>query len=236
MKKKKSPLLILSILGVITTLSFVAGNTLSTHHEKELSKITNQSILAPTVTPQKSTPSPKSDSSPSPKPSPTPIPSLMPTPVSTPQPTPVVLILPAMGSEIIGEYTGEVLVFHQTYGDYRAHVGLDFSGEKNTPVSAVADGIITKNYFDYEHGYTVEIEHDDKLVSIYRNLSSDKMAQVGQVVRQGDVIGAMGDSGISENHLPYHLHFELQQDGVSVNPRDYFETSMEYDIANSPKE
>ena len=62
------------------------------------------------------------------------------------------------------------------------------------------------------------------------------MAQVGQVVRQGDVIGAMGDSGISESHLPYHLHFELKQDGLSVNPRDFFETSLEYDMANSEEE
>ncbi|MBO5408956.1 MAG: M23 family metallopeptidase [Clostridia bacterium] len=231
MKKKKNPLILLSILGVITTLSFVAGNTISTRHEKELSQITNQSI-----TPPKTTPVPTPKPTLSPKPAPTPHPTVVPTPEPTPNPTPVVMILPAMGAEVIGEYTDEVLVFHQTYGDYRAHTGLDFSGEKNTPVCAVSDGIITKNYFDFEHGYTIEIEHDDNLTSIYQNLSSDKMAQVGQVVRQGDVIGAMGDSGISESHLPYHLHFELKQDGLSVNPRDFFETSLEYDMANSEEE
>ncbi len=233
MKKRKSPLILLSILGVVITLSFVAGNTLSTHHQKEFSQITNQSIIAPTTAPKttaKPTPTPTS------KPTPTPVTTVTttpkPTPTPIPQPTPVVLVLPATGAEIVGEYSGEVLVFHQTYNDYRAHTGLDFAGEKNTPVCAVADGIIKKNYFDYEHGYTIEIEHNDNLTSIYQNLSSDKMAQVGQVVRQGDVIGGMGDTGISESHLPYHLHFELKNEGVAINPREYFEASMTYDIAN----
>lgn len=231
MKKRKSPLILLSLAGLVTTLAFVVGNTMSTNYEKELSQITNNNLMTPPSMSPNPTPSPKPKYTPTPDtsappkavPSPTPIP----TPEPTPAPTPVSLILPANGAEIVGEYTEDVLVFHQTYGDYRAHTGIDFAGDKNTPVCASADGIIVKNYFDYEHGYTVEIEHNDGLVSVYQNLSSDKMAQVGQVVRQGDVIGAMGDTGISEGHLPYHLHFELKKDGVCVNPQSYFYLSLE---------
>ena len=228
MKKRKSPLVLLSILGVITTLSFVIGNTMSTRQEKKLAQITNQAMIAPSATPKQAMPTPSKV--PKPTPSPVPTVSFSPIPVATPSPepspTPVTLVLPATGAEIIGEYTEDMLVFHETYGDYRAHTGLDFAGNKNAPVCAVADGIIVKNYFDYEDGYTVEIEHNDGINSIYKNLSSDKMAQVGQVVRQGDVIGAMGDTGISESHLSYHLHFELTKDGETVNPRELFQASF----------
>ncbi len=219
---KKTPLILLSLAGLITVLTFVVSHTVTTQTEKELALRTNQILL------NSPTPSPK----PTNRPTPTPIPSVSPTPIatvsptSTPAPTPLSVILPASGCEVVGEYSGEMLVFHPTYSDYRIHSGIDFSGEKNTPVSAVADGVIVKNYFDYEHGYTIEIEHEEHLTSVYRNLSGTSMAQVGQVVKQGDVIGGMGNSAISESHLPYHLHFELQKNGESVNPADYFSRGL----------
>lgn len=222
MKKIKSTLVLLSLAGVITALTVVTGNTLSTRNEKKMALQTNQAIL------QKPTPSPTPTKKPLPQKTPLPSPSVSPTPQMTPSPTPtpVTVMLPAVGAEVVGEYSADSFVFQATYGDYRIHSGIDFANDKNTPVCAVADGIITQNFYDFEHGYTVEIEHGDNLKSIYKNLSSDKMVQVGQVVKQGEVIGGMGDSGISESHLSHHLHFELHKDGEAVNPREYFETSI----------
>lgn len=222
MKKLKSTLLLLSVAGVITALTVTVGNTLTTRTEKKLALETNNTLISkPSPTP---VPTPKMVTTPSPIPTPTTTPSPAETPI--PQPTPVSVMLPALGAEVVGEYTEDVLVFQETYGDYRAHLGIDFAREKNTPVCAAADGIVTQNYFDYEHGYTVEIEHDDNLKSVYKNLSGDKMVQVGQVVKQGDVIGGMGDSGISESHLAHHLHFELHKAGEPVNPGAYFSMSL----------
>lgn len=222
MKKIKSTLVLLSLAGVITALTVVTGNTLATRTEKKLALQTNQTIL------QKATPTPVPTKKPLPQKTPLPSPTVSPTPQITPSPTPtpVTVMLPAAGSEVVGEYSADAFVFQATYGDYRTHLGIDFADDKNTPVCAVADGIITRNYYDFEHGYTVEIEHSDSLKSIYKNLSSDKMVQVGQVVKQGEVIGGMGDSGIWESHLSHHLHFELQKDGEAVNPREYFEASI----------
>ena len=224
MKKLKPTLLLLSVAGVITALTVTVGNTLTTRTQRKLALETNNAIVQrPSPTPL---PTPKKLPSPSPLPSPTIAPSFTPAETPLPTPTPVSVILPSSGAEVVGEYTEDVLVFQETYGDYRTHTGMDFAREKNTPVCAVADGIVTQNYFDYEHGYTVEIEHNDSLKSVYKNLSGDKMVQVGQVVKQGDVIGGMGDSGISESHLAYHLHFELHKDGEPVNPAGYFSQSL----------
>lgn len=220
MKKLKSTLILLSVAGVITALTVTVGNTLTTRTQRELALRTNNSLLTkptpiPVPTPQKT-------------PKPIPSPTITPAPTATPapSPTPVNLILPAVGAEVVEEYTEDVLVFQETYGDYRTHLGIDFAKEKNTPVCAVADGIVTQNYFDYEHGYTIAIEHNDQLTSIYKNLSGDKMVQVGQVLKQGTVIGGMGDSGISESHLAHHLHFELHRDGIPVNPTTYFSEAL----------
>lgn len=226
MKKLKSALILLSIAGVVTTLTVVVGNTLTTNFEKELALKTNNTILkTPTPSPIP-TPTPIPKRTPLPSPTPVATPEATQTPTPAPTPTPVSVILPAAGAEVVGEYSEEAFVFQPTYGDYRTHLGMDFANDKNTPVCSVADGIVTQNYFDYEHGYTVEIEHADELTSIYKNLAGDKMVQVGQVVKQGDVIGSMGDTGISEKHLSHHLHFELLKSNEPVNPREYFEASI----------
>lgn len=233
MKKSKHAMILLSVAGVITTLSFVIANTLQSRSDKNQALLTNQELLA--ATRESATPAPTLQPLPAPTRTPPATPTMTPeeTPSSSPSQKPVSqsMILPVAGAEVVGEYTEDMLVFHETYGDYRAHIGIDFGSEKNAPVSAVLDGIITKNYFDYEDGYTIEIDHDNNLKSIYKNLSSDKMAQVGQVVKQGDVIGGIGNTGISESHLAYHLHFELSDNGIPVNPREYFNLSFEKEIA-----
>ena len=221
MKKLKSALVLLSIAGVITTLTVVVGNTLTTNLEKEMALKTNNTILkTPTPSP---VPTPTLIPKRTPLPSPTPTTAAKLAPTPNPTPTPDSVILPATGAEVVGEFSEDAFVFQPTYSDYRTHVGMDFADDKNTPVFAVADGIVTQNFFDYEHGYTVEIDHGDELKSVYKNLAGDKMVQVGQVVKQGDVIGSMGDTGISESHLSYHLHFELLKSNEAVNPREYFE-------------
>ena len=132
---------------------------------------------------------------------------------------------PIYGGETITPYTDSVLVFNETYDDYRTHNGIDIKAKENTPVMAVKKGIIIKNEYDFEDGYTVEIEHDDGVVSVYKNLESDKIVNVGQVVTAGETIGMVGRSAVSEGHLEPHLHFEIKEDNVEINPEDYVSLS-----------
>lgn len=132
-----------------------------------------------------------------------------------------VIASPVENGEILNNFTDSVLVFNETYGDYRTHNGVDITAKKDTPVNAVKKGIVTKNEFDYEDGYTVEIEHDDGLVSVYKNLSNDKTVKVGQVVDVGETIGTVGDTAVSESGMESHLHFEIREDDVEVDPTNY---------------
>ena len=133
--------------------------------------------------------------------------------------------VPVKNGEIIAEFTDTVLVFNEMYGDYRTHNGVDISAPLNSPVLAVKKGIITKNEFDYEEGYIVEIEHDDGVVSVYKNLDSDKIVKVGQVVNAGDTIGTIGKSGVFEANLEPHLHFEVREENIEINPVEYVEVT-----------
>ena len=129
--------------------------------------------------------------------------------------------MPVVGGEIINEFTDSVLVFNETYDDYRTHLGIDIKAEQNTPVISMKDGIIIKSEEDFEEGYVVHIEHEDGLVSVYKNLSTNELAPVGKVVSAGETIGGVGASGIFESHLGAHLHFEILEDNVEMNPNDY---------------
>lgn len=137
----------------------------------------------------------------------------------------VSVVLPLENGDIITEFTDSVLVFNETYQDYRTHNGIDITAKKDSPVRAVKKGTVIKNEFDYEDGYTVEIEHDDGAVSVYKNLSTDKMVKVGQVVNAGETIGTIGDTAVSESTLPSHIHFEVKEDNVEIDPQNYLDFS-----------
>lgn len=103
----------------------------------------------------------------------------------------------------------------------KMHSGVDFVAEPGTPVIATADGrVIEKTFKEQGKGYGrhIAIQHDNVYVSVYTQLSGFN-AEVGDVVKKGDVIGYVGSSGISTGP---HLHYEVQKDGERVNPADYF--------------
>ena len=114
-------------------------------------------------------------------------------------------------------------VFSNTLDEWRIHTGIDVSTEDGAEVVAVCDGEVTGVYNDPMLGQTVEITHSDTHKSYYSNLDEDTVAcSVGTTVKQGDVIGYVGDTTISELADEPHLHFEFKVSGESVNPLDYF--------------
>lgn len=129
-------------------------------------------------------------------------------------------------SPVVGEITKghsmDTPVFSDTLQEWRVHTGIDISAEEGTPVYAAADGEVTGVYNDPFLGKTVEITHTGGVVSVYSNLASDKTCvSVGDKVKSGAEIGAVGDSSLSELADEPHLHFGVKVNGVSVNPLDY---------------
>ncbi len=97
------------------------------------------------------------------------------------------------------------------------HEGIDISARRGTPIVAPADGIVTISGKTKGYGNFVVINHQNNIETRYGHLR-DVFVKKGQIVKRGDVIGTVGNTGRSTGP---HLHFEIRVNGKTVNPRDY---------------
>lgn len=102
----------------------------------------------------------------------------------------------------------------------RMHNGIDLwhRNEAQTPILAAKDGVVVEAGAGRSgYGYMVILDHGDGLQTYYAHMRK-LTVQVGQQVKQGEQLGFMGNTGDSTG---YHLHFEVRQDDVPVNPIRY---------------
>ncbi len=101
----------------------------------------------------------------------------------------------------------------------RYHGGLDIAAPAGTPVRAARSGVVTRAGWWGTYGNVVVLDHGDGSETRYAHLSSVAV-RVGQALRQGDVLGAVGSTGASTGP---HLHFEVRFDGRAVDPLPYLQ-------------
>jgi len=140
----------------------------------------------------------------------------------TAEPEAPVYVSPCEGA-IQKDYSEDVLVFSQTMNDHRIHLGVDISGKVGDPVKAFAGGTVERIYNDNFMGKTVVIDHGNGLKSLYMNLAAEIPEDIkeGVSVTAGTVIGAIGESAISECADSPHLHFEIRLNNKRVDPKDH---------------
>ncbi len=97
------------------------------------------------------------------------------------------------------------------------HEGIDIAGAYGGQVRATAEGVVIESGNDAGYGKVVVIDHGYGIVTRYAHLSRSFVV-VGQKVKKGSVIGAIGNSGKSTGP---HVHYEVRIDGVPVNPVKY---------------
>ncbi len=134
--------------------------------------------------------------------------------VSSEQPA---FIMPVTGN-ILGEYSDK-LVYNNALADWRTHNGIDISAENGCSVQSAADGVVDKIWED-AMGNCVEISHAGGFVTRYMGLESVENLSEGREIKSGEVIGTVGDCK-GENVTDSHLHFEMDNDGQTVNPSEY---------------
>lgn len=102
------------------------------------------------------------------------------------------------------------------------HGGIDLAGPIGTPIYATADGIVSRSEWNSGgYGNLVEINHGQGIQTRYGHMSR-LIAQPGQRVRRGDLIGLMGSTGRSTGS---HLHYEVRIDGRAVNPIPFMQSN-----------
>ncbi|HNR13062.1 MAG TPA: M23 family metallopeptidase [Thermodesulfobacteriota bacterium] len=106
--------------------------------------------------------------------------------------------------------------FHPILKTYRPHLGVDFAAPTGTPVWAVADGVVTFKGWKSGNGNTVTIRHPGGYETMYNHLSRyGKNISRGTSVRQKDIIGYVGTTGLSTGP---HLDYRMKKNGVFINP------------------
>ena len=104
--------------------------------------------------------------------------------------------------------------YHPILHFTRFHAGLDIGASWGSPIVAAGDGRVVAAGWAGGYGREVQIAHGSGIVSLYGHMS-EIVAQPGSFVRQGQVIGYVGSSGLSTGP---HVHFEVRMGGTPVNP------------------
>ena len=97
------------------------------------------------------------------------------------------------------------------------HTGLDISAKTGTDIKAIASGTVTSAKYSGSYGNLVKIDHGNGVETWYGH-TSKMYVKVGQEVKAGDVIAAVGSTG---NSTGPHLHLEIRINGTHVNPQKY---------------
>lgn len=106
--------------------------------------------------------------------------------------------------------------YHPILHKFRSHKGVDYAAARGTPVLASGDGKIIFKGNKGGYGRTIVIKHGNKYSTLYAHLNSyNKKTRSGGHVKQGQVIGYVGSSGLASGP---HLHYEFRVNGVHHNP------------------
>lgn len=97
------------------------------------------------------------------------------------------------------------------------HTGLDIAASSGTPIKVIADGTVTFAKYSGSYGNLVKVSHGNGVETWYAH-TSKMYVTVGQEVKAGDVIAAVGSTG---NSTGAHLHLEIRINGNHVNPQNY---------------
>jgi murein DD-endopeptidase MepM/ murein hydrolase activator NlpD len=99
------------------------------------------------------------------------------------------------------------------------HFGTDIVTQPKALVSAVLDGTVIFTGWTMETGFVIEVQHPNNIVSVYKHNAS-LLKETGDLVRAGDAISVVGDSGEMYTSGP-HLHFEIWYKGSPLDPEKH---------------
>jgi murein DD-endopeptidase MepM/ murein hydrolase activator NlpD len=128
-------------------------------------------------------------------------------------------IQPVSNKQLIALASGFGMRTHPIYKVRKMHSGIDFAASIGTPIYATADGKVVSVDVKFSgYGKLVEIDHGFGYRTRYAHMH-DFAVRAGQSVRRGDLIGYVGNTGLS---TAPHLHYEVLINGSQVDPVHYF--------------
>ena len=139
--------------------------------------------------------------------------------------TEVIFSMPVSGATLGTAYT---FWYNSTLNRYNLHTGVDFKADAGTQVTAAYAGTVESITDTLLEGGKVVIDHGNGLKTEYASIDVSASLREGDTVERGDAIGtvsAAADAMGNEYNEGAHLHFEVTQDGESIDPVTYLDLS-----------
>ncbi len=124
------------------------------------------------------------------------------------------------GNQILIPYSMDKAVYFETLDQYKYSPAMIISAEEGTPVCAVSAGKITRRYWDYETGWTYEMDLGGGFKAYYGQLDNLQKAEDTYVVA-GDVLGYVATPTKYYSEEGSNLYFAMSKNGQPVYPKDY---------------
>ncbi len=125
------------------------------------------------------------------------------------------LAAPVRNARISSVFT--MMRWHPILHKFRAHLGVDYGARPGTPILAAGNGTVSFCGVTNGYGNLTKVSHVGGYVTLYAHQKAyARGIHKGSVVKQGQVIGYVGTSGLSTGP---HLHFGLYKDGRAINPQ-----------------
>ncbi len=132
-------------------------------------------------------------------------------------------IMPISNKDLKRTASGWGWRIHPIYKTRKFHYGMDFTAPTGTEIYATGDGkIIQVKKSRRGYGNKLVVDHGFGYRTLYGHLSRFNVKR-GQKVKRGDVIGYVGNTGLS---TAPHLHYEVQQNGKKVNPLNFYNNDL----------
>lgn len=107
---------------------------------------------------------------------------------------------------------------HPIYKTKKFHAGMDFTGAIGTPIYATGNGTVIKSQFEKGYGRHVVIDHGFNFKTVYAHMN-EATVKKGQKVKRGDLIGYIGNTGLSTGP---HLHYEVRKNDKPLDPVNFY--------------
>lgn len=102
------------------------------------------------------------------------------------------------------------------------HEGIDIAAPQGTPILATGDGIVTFSGYKHGLGNTIIVDHGYGITTTYGHCS-ENFVKEGDIVKRGELIGTVGRTGLATGT---HLHYQVEVDGIPVDPMRYIHEKM----------
>ncbi len=131
-------------------------------------------------------------------------------------------IQPISNKDLVHLHTIFGLRMHPLLGYVRPHNGLDFTAPAGSPVYATGDGKVSIAQRSTSFGNVIYIDHGYNFVTRYAHLTN-YIVGAGQQVKRGQVIGYVGNTGLS---VAAHLHYEVLYNNTHIDPINFFQRDL----------